>query len=93
MKFTFHAFFLLLLAVLQATLMDAIAVFGAKPNLFLIYVVVYSLMCEKKRGGGCRSLLWFDAGYSHRTFFGCKLYFNADNRIFYRTSVRKHTQP
>ena len=59
MKFTFHAFFLLLLAVLQATLMDAIAVFGAKPNLFLIYVVVYSLMCEKKEAaavGACFGL-------------------------------------
>lgn len=48
MKFTFHAFFLLLLSVLQVTVADAIAVFGIKPNLFLVYAVVYALMCEKK---------------------------------------------
>lgn len=48
MKFTFHAFFLLLISVMQVTLADVISVFGIKPNFFLVYAIVYALLCEKK---------------------------------------------
>lgn len=46
-----HGFFLVLFAVLQATLVNYIEIFSIKPNLFLVYVVIICCFCDRIEGG------------------------------------------
>lgn len=50
MKATVHGIFLLLFSVLQATWLNAAQVFGVKPNLFLVYIVIVCFFCGKGEG-------------------------------------------
>lgn len=50
MKATVHGLFLAILLVVQTTWLEAIAVFGVKPNLFIVYIVTLSCFCSKKEG-------------------------------------------
>ncbi len=50
MKATIHGGFILLFSILQATWLDSIEVFGVKPNLFLIYVIILCCFCERTEG-------------------------------------------
>ena len=50
MKYAIHGIFLAALLVIQATWLDAIAVFGVIPNLFIIYIATISCFCSKKEG-------------------------------------------
>jgi len=50
MKTTIHGVFLLIFSIIQATWLDCIEIFGIKPNLFLIYVIIICCFCEKVEG-------------------------------------------
>ena len=50
MKVAVHGIFLTFFLIVQATWLEAIAVFGVKPNLFIIYIVTLSCFCSKKEG-------------------------------------------
>ena len=51
MKTTIHGGFLLIFSILQATWLDCIEIFGIKPNLFLVYIIVICCFCGKIEGG------------------------------------------
>ena len=50
MKYVLHAVFLVLFSIIQPTWMECIEVLGIKPNLFLIYTIIISCLCDKKEG-------------------------------------------
>ncbi|MBR5155333.1 MAG: rod shape-determining protein MreD [Clostridia bacterium] len=50
MKYVFHGIFLVIFSIIQPTWLEYIAIFGVKPNLFLIYTVIISCYCSKKEG-------------------------------------------
>ncbi len=50
MKYVFHCIFLVIFSVIQPTWLEYIAIFGVKPNLFLVYTVIISCYCSKKEG-------------------------------------------
>ena len=50
MKYLFHGAFLFLFSAIQPTLLGKFEMLGAKPNLFLIYIVVVSFFCNRKEG-------------------------------------------
>ncbi len=50
MKTTIHGIFLLIFSILQATWLDCIEIFGIKPNLFLIYILVICCFCGRVEG-------------------------------------------
>lgn len=50
MKTTMHGVFLLIFSILQATWLDCIEIFGIKPNLFLIYIIVICCFCGRIEG-------------------------------------------
>lgn len=50
MKISVHSIFLLFFLIVQATWFEAIALFGIKPNLFIVYIVTLSCFCSKKEG-------------------------------------------
>ncbi len=60
MKTTIHGGFLLIFSVLQATWLDCIEIFGIKPNLFLIYIIVVCCFCDRIEGGA----VGFVAGFA-----------------------------
>lgn len=62
MKATHHAVWLLVLAALQPTLLNYIKICGAKPNLFLIFIVIMALLSGKRDGAvvGAAFGLMFD---------------------------------
>lgn len=47
MRAILHGIFLILFMIIQATWIDTISVFGVKPNLFAVYIVVTSCFCQK----------------------------------------------
>lgn len=51
MKTTIHGGFLLIFSILQATWLDCIEIFGIKPNLFLVYIIVTCCFCGRIEGG------------------------------------------
>ncbi len=51
MKTTIHGGFLLIFSILQATWLDCIEIFGIKPNLFLVYIIVICCFCCRIEGG------------------------------------------
>lgn len=50
MKVTIHGVFLLIFSILQATWLDCIEIFGIKPNLFLVYIIVICCFCGRVEG-------------------------------------------
>ncbi len=50
MKTTIHGVFLLIFSILQATWLDCIEIFGIKPNLFLVYIIVICCFCGRAEG-------------------------------------------
>lgn len=50
MRYLFHGISLFFFSVIQPTLLAGIELFGVKPNLFLIYVIVTSFFCSRKEG-------------------------------------------
>lgn len=48
MKLAIHGVFLVLLSVLQTTWLDGIAVWGIKPDLFVVYVTTIACFCGKR---------------------------------------------
>ena len=50
MKYLFHGACLFLFSVIQPTILGKFEIFGAKPNLFLIYIIVVSFFCNRKEG-------------------------------------------
>ncbi len=50
MKITMHGVFLLLFSILQATWLEYIEIFGVKPNLFLVYIILICCFCEWMEG-------------------------------------------
>ncbi len=50
MKYVLHAVFLLIFSIIQPTLLEYIEILGVKPNLFLIYTIIISSICDKKEG-------------------------------------------
>lgn len=50
MKVTLHTIYLILAMVLSPTLFAALPIFGVKPNLFLIYLVLAGFYVSKKEG-------------------------------------------
>jgi len=48
MRFSVHGLFLLIISILQTTWFEYIQIFGVKPNLFLVYVLLLSFFCSKK---------------------------------------------
>lgn len=59
MKTTIHGGFLLIFSILQATWLDCIEIFGIKPNLFLVYIIVVCCFCNRLEGGA----VGFAAGF------------------------------
>lgn len=47
MRAAIHGIFLILFMIIQATWLDAVSVFGVKPNLFVTYIIVLSCFCGK----------------------------------------------
>ncbi|MBE7023601.1 MAG: rod shape-determining protein MreD [Clostridia bacterium] len=50
MRALMHSVFLLLFSVLQPTWLNGIEIFGTKPNLFLIYIIVVCCFCGRTEG-------------------------------------------
>lgn len=50
MKLLHHVIWLIVITILQVTLVNAIAIFGVRPNLFLIYIVLVGFLCGRMRG-------------------------------------------
>lgn len=50
MKITMHGVFLLLFSILQSTWLEYIGIFGVKPNLFLVYIILICCYCERIEG-------------------------------------------
>ncbi len=50
MKYIFHGIFLVIFSIIQPTWLEYIAMFGIKPNLFLIYTIIISCHYSKKEG-------------------------------------------
>ena len=50
MKILIHIFLAILFSVLQPTWFDAWEIFGVKPNLFLIYIILVSCYTSRKEG-------------------------------------------
>lgn len=53
MKLLHHVLWFIAIILLQVTLVNAIAIFGISPNLFLIYVVLIGFFCGRMRGMVC----------------------------------------
>lgn len=50
MRTTMHGAFLLVFAILQSTWLNSIAIFGVKPNLFLVYLIMICCFCSRIEG-------------------------------------------
>ncbi len=50
MRYVIHAIFLIALSIIQPTWIEYIELLGVKPNLFLIYTIIFSCRCSKKEG-------------------------------------------
>ncbi len=50
MRYVLHTVFLLIFSLIQPTWLEYVKILGVKPNLFLIYVIIFSCHSSKKEG-------------------------------------------
>ncbi len=72
-KILFYFFFILLFLVLQTTLLDYAAIYGIKPNVLIVFVIVAALVRGNVEGG----VVGFLAGLAADMLFGGVLGFYA----------------
>lgn len=72
-KLIFYTFFIILFLVLQTTLLDYVAIYGIKPNLILVFVMVTALIRGNTEGGA----VGFFSGLALDMLFGSVLGFYA----------------
>ena len=73
MRYLFHTAFLFLFSAIQPTLLGRFEILGAKPNLFLVYIVIVSFFCSRKEG----MTIGFVFGFILDLFIGRVLGLNA----------------
>ncbi len=73
LRLLFYSFFIILLLVLQTTLLDYVAIYGIKPNLIVVFIIVTALVRGNVEGG----TVGFFFGLAMDMLFGTVLGFNA----------------
>ena len=73
LKLLFYSFYIVLLLVLQTTLLKYIAIYGIKPNLIIVFIIVTALVRGNVEGG----TVGFFSGLAMDMLFGTVLGFYA----------------
>lgn len=66
LKVLFYSFFILLILTIQTTLLDYISIYGVKPNVLIVFIIVCALLRGDAEGGA----VGFFAGLSLDLMFG-----------------------
>ena len=76
MKLLHHVVWLILIAILQPALINALSVFGVNGNVFLLFIVLIGFFCGRMQGMLCGILfgLVYDNKYYSYDYFNNNTY-------------------